>query len=135
VARFCQVDRPHLLAFDQDTEEKTRQRVNIALSRLGGLLQQSKGQVTIAQWSGQDGKGVDDLIVNYGAKAWEQATVAALPLEHWRIWQQLAQQLTWTPAIRLQTADLSTLELSQLPDEGLIGVRSPKGTGKTKWTA
>jgi hypothetical protein len=135
VRRFCQTDRPHVLAFDQDPEAKTRQRVNVALSRFGGLLQQIGGTVAIAQWSGTDGKGVDDLIVNRGAVAWERAEAEALSLAHWRIWQQLAHQLSWTPAIRIQTADLSTLALQQLPDEGIIALCSPKGTGKTKWIA
>lgn len=135
VLRFCQADRHHVLAFDQDADDKTRQRVCTALSRFGGLLQQTGGEVAIAQWSGKDGKGVDDLIVNMGAAAWEQAVAGALPLEHWRIWQQLARQLTRTPAIRTQTADLSTLDLQQLPDEGIIALCSPKGTGKTKWIA
>ncbi|MEP0914025.1 DUF3854 domain-containing protein [Leptolyngbya sp. GB1-A1] len=135
VLRFCQVGRPHVLAFDQDAEDKTRQRVNVALSRFGGLLHQAQGTVAIAQWSGKDGKGIDDLIVNCGVQAWEKANIEALPLEHWRIWQQLAQQLTWTPAIRLQTADLSTLDLQRLPAEGMIALCSPKGTGKTKWIA
>ncbi|MEP0924892.1 plasmid replication protein, CyRepA1 family [Leptolyngbya sp. ST-U4] len=135
VLRFCQTGRPHVLAFDQDAEDKTRQRVNVALSRFGGLLHQTNGTVAIAQWSGKDGKGIDDLIVSCGAEAWEKANAEALPLEHWRIWQQLSQQLTWTPAIRLQTADLSTLDLQRLPAEGLIALCSPKGTGKTKWIA
>ncbi|MEP0914905.1 DUF3854 domain-containing protein [Leptolyngbya sp. GB1-A1] len=135
VLRFCQVGRQHVLAFDQDAEDKTRQRVNVALSRFGGLLHQTNGTVAIAQWNGKDGKGIDDLIVNCGVEAWEKANAEALLLEHWRIWQQFAQQLTWTPAIRLQTADLSTLELERLPAEGIIALCSPKGTGKTKWIA
>ncbi|MBD3886601.1 DUF3854 domain-containing protein [Phormidium tenue FACHB-886] len=135
VLRFCQSGRQHVLAFDQDPDDKTRQRVNTALSRFGGLLQQTGGAVAITQWSGKDGKGVDDLIVNCGAESWEQAAAKALSLEHWRIWQQLARQLTWNPALRLQTADLSTLNLQQLPDEGMIALCSPKGTGKTKWIA
>ncbi|MBD2023802.1 plasmid replication protein, CyRepA1 family [Leptolyngbya sp. FACHB-711] len=135
VLRFCRTGRPHVLAFDQDAEDKTRQRVNVALSRFGGLLHQTNGTVAIAQWSGKDGKGIDDLIVSCGAEAWEKANAEALSLEHWRIWQQLSQQLTWTPAIRLQTADLSTLDLQRLPAEGMIALCSPKGTGKTKWIA
>lgn len=135
VSRFTQAERHHVLAFDQDPEDRTRQRINVALSRFGGLLQQTGGNVTVAQWSGQDGKGVDDLIVSRGAIAWEQAYTEALSLDHWRIWQRLDQQLTWTPAIRTQTADLSTLDLQQLPHEGLIALCSPKGTGKTKWMA
>jgi len=135
VLRFCQEGRQHVLAFDQDPDDKTRQRVNTALSRFGGLLQRSGGAVEIVRWSGKDGKGVDDLIVNCGAEAWDQANAEALSLEHWRIWQQLARQLTWNPAIKLQTADLSTLDLQQLPEEGIIALCSPKGTGKTKWIA
>ncbi|WP_088894895.1 plasmid replication protein, CyRepA1 family [Leptolyngbya ohadii] len=135
VGRFTVPGRSIVLAFDQDAEVKTRLRVNVALSRFGGLLQQAGCAVTIATWDGRLGKGVDDLIVASGAGAWGTALDQAMPLAHWRIWQKLESRLTWKANLRINTADLSTLELDQIPQEGIIGVSSGKGTGKTKWTA
>ncbi|MBD1853359.1 DUF3854 domain-containing protein [Cyanobacteria bacterium FACHB-502] len=135
VARFATPGRPIVLAFDQDAEAKTRLRVNVALSRFGGLLRQAGCAVTIATWDGQQGKGIDDLIVTSGAGAWEVALDQALPLEHWRTWQKLEYRLTWKVNLRINTADLSTLTLDRIPQDGIIAVSSGKGTGKTKWTA
>lgn len=135
IARFAVPERSVMLAFDQDEKQETRKRVSVALWRFGGLLQQAGCNVSIVNWDGSSGKGVDDLIVNAGTKAWETAYSEALPLEHWRIWQKLENRLTYPANLRLKTADLSTLELSEVPKQGIVGVASGKGSGKTKWVA
>lgn len=132
VARFAQPERPFLLAFDQDEREATRRRVNLALYRFGTLLSQAGCSVQIVSWNPNQGKGVDDLIVAGGAEAWLTAVANALPLTHWLIWQRLEQRLTYPTAVKVEVADLSTGPIADLPDSGIIGVASPKGTGKTK---
>ncbi len=87
--RFVLPDRPICLAFDQDAAATTRHRVNVALFRFSALLKAQGCAVTIATWDGQQGKGVDDLIVNQGAESWAQSYQAALSVEHWQIWQRL----------------------------------------------
>ena len=134
IVRFCQPGRRVTFAFDQDAERETRQRVNIAQRQMGLLLVQAGCEVAIAQWEGKEGKGIDDLIANQGWQAWEQAKAEALSLMHWQIWQRLEQRLTYPATVQLSTADLSTLILSNLPESGIIGIESGKGTGKTKYT-
>jgi hypothetical protein len=133
VERFAQEGRAHLLTFDQDAQSETRRRVNVAIARFGGLLEDSGGSVAIATWDGKQGKGVDDLIVNAGISAFETSHNQALSLSHWKLSQRLQNRLTYPAQIRFNTADLSTLTLESFPESGIIGIASAKGTGKTKF--
>ncbi|HEY9627256.1 MAG TPA: plasmid replication protein, CyRepA1 family [Coleofasciculaceae cyanobacterium] len=133
--RFAQTDRRIFLAFDQDVEDKTRSRVNVALFHFGSLLKAQGCDVAIASWQSHLGKGVDDLIVNQGTAAWETAYHQALSLEHWQIWQRLAGRLTYPTNLRLSAQDLSQLTLDDLPETGILAIASSKGTGKTKLIA
>ncbi|MCY7283835.1 MAG: DUF3854 domain-containing protein, partial [Cyanobacteria bacterium CAN_BIN43] len=136
VARFAVTGRRLLLAFDQDTAEKTRRKVSVALSRFGKLLRTATGiDPMVVTWNSQAGKGVDDLIVNQGSEAWASALAKAMPLDHWQIWQRLENRLTYTTHLHLNTHDLSTLSLASLPEEGILAIASAKGTGKTKFIA
>lgn len=135
IARFAGNNRPITLAFDQDSKAESRRRVVTALFRFGALLEAAGSPVSIAVWDGKNGKGVDDLIVNAGATAWETTYQAAMPLAHWRIQQRLAGRLTWTPSLSLTVTDLSTLEITSIPKTGIVALASSKGTGKTKLIA
>lgn len=132
VARFANGGRRFVLAFDQDEKEATKQRVSVALYRFGGLLKQSACSVSAATWKPEQGKGVDDLIVQGGSAAWQAAYVQALPLQHWMLWQRLEKRLTYPASVKVTTADLSTLTIKDVPEEGILAIESAKGTGKTK---
>lgn len=132
IQQFCQRPRQFVCAFDQDESDSTRRKVNAATHRFGGLLVQAGCEVMIAQWRSKQGKGVDDLIAQSGAAAWDTAYTQALLLEHWQILQHLKRTLTICAAIRVSTTDLDTLDPTTLPDQGLIAIASGKGTGKTK---
>jgi hypothetical protein len=135
LARFCQPGRKITLAFDQDEKPKTRQRVYRAIARFGALLGATGVDVAIATWQPEQGKGVDDLIVQGGAAAWETAQANAMTLVHWQLSQQLENRLTWNPSINVNTHDLSTLNRDDFPQGGIIAIVAGKGTGKTKLTA
>ena len=135
VARFAVPGRKIVLAFDQDEKPETRRRVSLAVSRFGGLLTAAGCDVCVGRWDGKQGKGVDDLIASQGVEAWETAYAEALSLEHWQIWQQLANRLTYPTALRLSAADLSKITIEDLPESGILAIASPKGTGKTKFAA
>ena len=137
IARFAVKERKFTLAFDQDTNPETHKRVNAATFRFSLSLTNAGSMVDIAIWDGQQGqcKGVDDLIVNSGTYAWEQALNQALSVAHWQLWQRLENRLTYEPSLQLTTADLSTLEIKNLPQQGIIALDSGKGTGKTKFIA
>ena len=130
--RFATPGRRMTLAFDQDENAATRHRVNAALGRLGGLLCAAGTVIRIAQWNDQHGKGVDDLIVNCGAPAWDAALAQSLPLEEWFIWNQLERKLTWKPSLRVHTPHLTQLHLPSIPQTGIVALKSAKGTEKTK---
>ena len=133
--RFAVPSRSIALAFDQDEKAATRHRVNAALGRLGGLLCAAGCTVMIAQWNSEQGKGVDDLIVNGGAEAWEAALAQALPLQEWSIWNRLEHKLTEKPTLRVHTAHLTQLHLPSIPQTGIVALKSAKGTEKTKLIA
>ena len=92
-------------------------------------------EVAIPRWDGQHGKGVDDLIVQHGAAAFDRTYQDALPLDHWQLWQQLERRLSYSTALRIQQADLATLEIAHLSPSGIIGIANVKSTGKTKLMA
>jgi hypothetical protein len=136
VLRFAVPGRVNLLAFDQDMTESTQRRVNVATQRFSSLLQSAVQQPTlITFWDRHQGKGVDDLVVNQGVAAWTEARDAAIPSDHWLIWQRLAHRLTYPIDLRVTSRDLSTLNLQDLPQEGILAIASGKGTGKTKLIA
>jgi Domain of unknown function (DUF3854)/Origin of replication binding protein len=135
VLRFAVPGRRFVLAFDQDSKEKTRIKVGKALFKFSRLLETIGCLVRVAIWAVKQGKGVDDLIVISGVEAWEVAYANALSLKEKQLWDRLDRRLTVVPNLRLTTQDLATLHISDLPDEGIVAIASPKGTGKTKFIA
>ena len=132
IAAIAQPGSIHYLAFDQDANPETRQKVAVALSRYGQLLMATGGKVHIVRWDSSKGKGLDDLIANHGAEALHQAVSEALTFEEWQLWQALEQRLTITPSVSLRVNDLTVLQPESVPATGIIAISSGKGTGKTK---
>lgn len=130
--RFAVPERKIFQAFDQDSTSKTRLRVSIALFRFSKLLEERECEVSIVSWRSEQGKGVDDLIVNVGPQAWEDAFAQALPLIHWQLLERLKNRLTYPVSMKVDTNDMSTLDFSQIPETGIVGLDGNKGIGKTK---
>ncbi|HEY9827542.1 MAG TPA: plasmid replication protein, CyRepA1 family [Stenomitos sp.] len=122
------------ICFDHDAKPKTAANVAKAIQRLGQLFEAYHCPVQVVDLPGPE-KGVDDFIVARGAEAFGALYDQAHPLKHWKLAQRLKNNLTWAPSLRISQADLSTLEIAQLPDEGIVAIASPKGTGKTKFIA
>lgn len=117
------------LAFDQDIKPNTIKAVNIAIRKTGYLLQRAGCQVKVITWEAQLGKGVDDLIANCGEGAFISAYQQATSLDHWKA--ELFNHLTYNAAIRLNCRYLPQVDIPATAK--LIAVKSPKGTGKTKF--
>jgi hypothetical protein len=130
VIRFCQVGRPHFLAFDQDESPQTRQRVGCALIRYGNLLEATQSHVAVMTWKGA--KGIDDLIVAEGIEALETAHTDALKLCHWKLEYALFHPLKSPISQSVNAPDLSSLTRETFPQKGIVAIISAKGTGKTK---
>ncbi|WP_017306509.1 plasmid replication protein, CyRepA1 family [Spirulina subsalsa] len=127
--KFAQEKRPIYMVFDQDQKPKTIKAVNAAIRQTGYLLTRQDCEVRVVQWQPQQGKGVDDLIAAQGVKAFETAYGQALTLDTWKA--HSLGQLTYRATHDLNTRYLPPLEI---PSEArLIGLKSPKGTGKTQF--
>jgi hypothetical protein len=124
---FATPGRTIYFAFDQDTKANTIANVNKAIAKTGQLFTKAGVDVKVIQWQ-EEAKGVDDLIVQYGAEAFDRAYDNAVSLETWLA--QSSVQLTYQPNIRVERRYLSP-DL-QIPETAkLICLKSPKGTGKT----
>ena len=116
------------ITFDQDSQPNTIKAVNHAIRKLGYLLTQTGCQVKVISWNPEQGKGVDDLLVNEGKKAFDDCYQKALPLEMWKAKE--FTQLTYGTAVEVNCRYLPSLVI---PDTAkLIGIKSGIGTGKTE---
>ncbi len=120
--------RPIYLAFDQDSKPNTVKAVSAAIRHLGYLLKQQGCSVKVIAWNPELGKGVDDLMVAWGQAAFDKAYQTAVPLDTWKA--QSLTRLTHPPDLQVNRRYLG--ELSIPKDTKLIGIKSPKGTGKTQ---
>lgn len=116
------------LAFDQDSKSATIKAVSAATQKLGYLLKQQGCSVKVIAWNSELSKGVDDLIAAHGQEVFNRAYQTAVSLDTWKA-QSLAH-LTYPPSLRVFRRYLG--ELSIPAKAKLIGIKSPKGTGKTQ---
>ena len=131
--RFAHADRQWSIAFDQDSSLKTHYKVQSAIADLAFHLEQTGGKVSIVQWNGQNGrcKGVDDLIVNVGVKAWENALEQAVPAIEWRISRKLANAVRRKPDLHIGTKQFREIAAT-LPTSGIVVLHGGKGTAKSE---
>lgn len=136
---FASQGRAITIALDRDSKRKTIQNVWKATRKLARLLEQAACTVTIARWDNAGGrdKGVDDLIVNQGLEAWEQALATARTLREYAILHKLENPLgSYEPSMVVNVPDLSKgVGPWALPKTGIIAIQSRMGTGKTKLIA
>ncbi len=125
--QFAQQDKLIYLAFDQDKKQSTNQKVIKAIDRTGILLKKSGCQVKVVSWDA-DYKGIDDFIVAHGERL-DLVFQSALELEIWQASQ--LNHLTYSPDLIINSRYLGSF--SPPTDAQLIGLKAPKGTGKTQW--
>ncbi|MGB3509724.1 MAG: plasmid replication protein, CyRepA1 family [Microcoleaceae cyanobacterium] len=142
-------NREIYIAFDQDTKSKTIKNVNTAIRKTGYLLTRKGCKVKVISWNPELGKGVDDLIANHGQNIFDEAYQTALPIELWKA--KSFSRLTYPINLRvnsrylsehkilgsvgsnnLQKLDNLDLAYSTNFPAKLVGIKSAKGTGKTK---
>jgi hypothetical protein len=128
LAKLATPGRLVYLVFDQDSKPNTIKAVNAAIKKTGYLLQKAGCQVKVVTWKSSLGKGVDDLIINHGQQCFTQAYEDALDWETWKA--KSWTNLTYATDIEVNSRYLPELDIP--PQTKLIGIKSPKGTGKTK---
>ena len=126
--KLATAKREIYLVFDSDSKPSTVKAVNAAIKKTGYLLQKASCQVKVVTWNPQLGKGVDDLIANHGQKSFAEAYDRALSLETWKA--KSWTNLTYLPQVTFNSRYLPALDIPA--ESKLIGIKSAKGTGKTK---
>ncbi len=116
------------ITFDEDDQPKTIKAVNHAIRKLGYLLTEQGCQVNVIHWNREQGKGVDDLLVNYGKKVFDDCYQKALPLELWKARE--FTQLTYAAEVEVNCPYLPRLVIPETAK--IIGIKSGIGTGKTE---
>ncbi|MEM1368907.1 MAG: plasmid replication protein, CyRepA1 family [Cyanobacteria bacterium P01_H01_bin.15] len=127
--RLAGQQREVYIAFDQDTQGTTVQAVNAAVRKLGQLITKAGSQVKVVTWPADLGKGIDDLVANHGQKPLDVACQDAASLDVWKA--QSWTRLTRIPDIELAERYLPDVDIPK--QARLVGLKSPKGTGKTRF--
>ena len=125
---FATPGREIYFAYDSDTKRKTRRDVSNATKRAGELFEKAGSKVKVIHWESEQGKGVDDLIFNHGIEAFEKALATATDLNTYQI--RTDEGITYPVALQLNQRYLGDLDIPK--DAEIIGIKSPKGTGKTE---
>jgi hypothetical protein len=126
---FALPGSPWLIVFDKDSKPDTVHNVALAQIAQGKTLEDLGCSVKVVQLPGPE-KGVDDFILARGVEAFEQLIREAVSLEDFRaeVFDPALIKLRQEPTVTLSSRYLDV----ELPNEGLIAICSPMGTGKTE---
>ena len=144
---FAQPDRKIIFCFDNDTKSKTVLNVRKAIALTGKLFERQGCSVSVISWNCPS-KGVDDLIVNKGVDYLHALIQNRISLSKFQL-TSLLDLSKYAPlcvnerylsksaeCVRPQALEATSRERANLtppPDAQIIGIKSPKGTGKTEW--
>ncbi|MEH1786899.1 MAG: DUF3854 domain-containing protein [Nostoc sp.] len=139
--------RDWYFCFDAETKPTTRQNVNAAISRMGGLLMQAGQKVRViclpTPKNLGDKMGVDDFIASGGdfhglfqnaptLIEWRAAWTRVLTLNENKHWIVKREEMQEVNGKRYLPSDL----LKRIPEsELLVGIKAPMGSGKTEIVA
>lgn len=128
LAKLTAPGREIYLVFDRDSKPTAIKAVDAAIKKIGYLLQKAGCRVKVVTWDSKFGKGVDDLIANKGKSYFTKAYEDALDLETWKA--KSWTQLTCPSDLSVNSRYLPPLNISS--QHKIVGIKSPKGTGKTQ---
>lgn len=124
---LLQKPRPIYICFDYETQPKKVKAIQYAVNHLGELLIAQGCSVQMIQLPGPE-KGVDDWIVQQGDAAFDRLYQESRDLDNAGIKGGKTSALTYPINLHLQQRYLGKIAF---PETGIIGIKSPKGSGKT----
>jgi len=140
LAELAKGGRRLLICFDAEDKPSTARKVEGAAVRLGHLLVKAGAEVRVARLPmlfGESKTGPDDLLVALGADVLLEALADGLALDELAWERRNKAERRIKPTLALQQATIPTT--LALPDAPIVGVRAPKGAGKTlkleRWLA
>lgn len=125
---FCQAGRDIVFFFDQDSKRSTVENVKKAIERTGQLLVRAGCQVSVSRWG--DHKGIDDFIAAKGEDELDQVFSERISLDAYKIDNFSAINPDLIINERYIPQSLNPPESAKI-----IGIKAPKGSGKTEWIA
>jgi hypothetical protein len=126
---FCGGGREVVFCFDQDSKPKTIKNVRRAIEKTGKLLTYKGCKVSVARWSPY-WKGCDDFIASQGVESFNQVFSERISLDQYKIENFSAL----TPDLKINERYIpQSLEIPE--NAKIIGIKAPKGTGKTEFIA
>lgn len=152
IEALCQPRRLFVLAFDSepDTKPRTQQAIRREAEKLRRELGKRGCFLVVADWSPDEGKGIDDVWANHGTKRVQAIITDAIERHqqaikateaHKQQWRQQraainhrqyqkSRSFTPTHAISQRYFDADKAILEQAT---IVNVKSGMGTGKTEW--
>ena len=113
--------------FDQDSKASTIKNVRRAIERTGHLLGSQGCKISVARWPSEF-KGIDDFIAAQGVEALDQIFSERISLDAYKIENFSAI----TPDLIINERYIP--QSLEVPESAkIIGIKAPKGTGKTEW--
>ncbi|MBW4422194.1 MAG: DUF3854 domain-containing protein [Myxacorys californica WJT36-NPBG1] len=132
---FLKKGRKFIIAFDQDSDLKTRLKVNAGICALAVRILKAEGSVKIASWNPESGKGIDDLRFNKGHEEARRAIADAVPFRTWKTSYLTELTIPVDYEItgkRITDADIAAIRRKMPSNTKLIYLRAHKGAGKTR---
>lgn len=127
LAIFAKPKQDLYICFDYESIPHKSKLIDTAITHLGELLYRIKSNVKVLRLPGIE-KGVDDFILAQGISAFRHLYSQALELEIDIAYSKRDSELTYPPNLAVASRYLHGINF---PASGLIGIKSPKGTGKT----
>jgi Domain of unknown function (DUF3854) len=115
------------ICFDYEIVPHKAKLLDTAIVHLGELFEQAGCNVKVVRLPGPE-KGVDDLIVAQGITVFTKIYQEAVELELDLARTKRNSELTYPVNLELEHRYLPKLDF---PASGIVGIKSPKGTGKT----
>jgi hypothetical protein len=127
LAIFANKQQELSICFDYEAIPRKAKLLDTAIGHLGELLQRSGCNVKVIRLPGIE-KGIDDLIVAQGIDAFRAVYHQALDLEIDLARSKRHSELTYPANLEIESRYLPKIDF---PTSGIVGIKSPKGTGKT----
>jgi hypothetical protein len=126
---FAVPGREFNFCFDRDSKPKTILNVRKAILKTGKLLAKKGCQISVTTWNYRE-KGVDDLIAARGDECFQSLYNSRQSLKDFEL--KAIVDLSPYVSLKVNQRYLSK-ELVAPADATIIGIKAPKGTGKTEW--
>jgi hypothetical protein len=127
LVKFANAKQEISICFDYENIPRKAKLVDTAIVHLGELLQRAKCIVKTIRLPGLE-KGIDDYIVAQGIDAFTSIYHQALELEIDIARSKRHSELTYPANLEIESRYLPKIDF---PSSGIVGIKSPKGSGKT----